>query len=176
MRYNGIEFDAIVATPGVGKSHLCDKYPDKFVDVDELRLRCKYFVPDNITREELEKTKWNRPFKRRLGNYYEEMYKKLDKMVAQGKILICAPHDEAINYLLERYIKFCFIFPKDDMKDEVIRRCKNRGNNEEILQENMKSFEIFQKQNKKENKSALHYQYGKDEYLEDILKKFGCNF
>ena len=62
------------------------------------------------------------------------------------------------------------------MKDEVIRRCKNRGNSEEILKENMKSFEIFQKQNKKENNSALQYQYVKDEYLEDIFKKFGCDF
>ena len=40
----------------------------------------------------------------------------------------------------------------------------------------MKNFEIFQKENKQENKSVLHYQFGKDEYLEDILKKFGCDF
>ena len=57
MKYKGVEFEAIVATPGCGKSFLCDKYPEKYVDVDELRLRCKYFVPENITRNELEKTR-----------------------------------------------------------------------------------------------------------------------
>ena len=176
MRYNGIEFDAIVATPGAGKSHLCDKYPDIFVDVDELRLRCKYYVPDGITRKELEKTKWNRPFKRRENNFIEEMYIRLDELVEKGKVLICAPHDEAANYLIDRKIRFCFVFPKDDMKDEILLRLKNRGNSKEILQENMKNFEIFQKENKQENKSVLHYQFGKDEYLEDILKKFGCDF
>ena len=28
MKYNNIEFEAIVATPGCGKSYLCDKYPN----------------------------------------------------------------------------------------------------------------------------------------------------
>ena len=35
MEYNGKFFDAIVATPSCGKSYLCDKYPNLFVDVDE---------------------------------------------------------------------------------------------------------------------------------------------
>lgn len=176
MKYKNIEFDAIVATPGVGKSHLCDKYPNTFVDVDEVRLRSKYFVPDNITRKELEQTKWNRPFAIRSVDYVKEMYQQLDNYVEQGKILVCAPHPESIKYLVERKIKFCFIFPKDDMKDEIVRRCKMRGNSAEILMENMNNFEIFQAENKKENKSVVHYIYSKNEYLEDILKKFGCKF
>ena len=64
MKYNNIEFEAIVATPGCGKSYLCDKYPHLIVDVDEVRLKCKYFVPENITREQLEATKGERTFKK----------------------------------------------------------------------------------------------------------------
>ena len=50
MKYNGIDFEAIMATPACGKSYLCDKYPDLFVDADELRLKLKYKVPEQLTR------------------------------------------------------------------------------------------------------------------------------
>lgn len=176
MKYKNVEFDAIVATPGVGKSHLCDKYPERFVDVDEEILGCKYFVPQNITRQQLEQTKWNRPFKIRSQDYTSELYEKLDRYLEQGKILVGSPTDEFTQYLTKRKIKFCFIFPNDNIKDEVIRRLKIRGNSDEILQENMKNFETFQLQNKQEKNSVIHYLYTKDEYLEDILKKFGCKF
>ena len=45
----------------------------KFVDVDELRLKLKYFVPKDITREKLEKTKGERPFEKRAKFYYYEL-------------------------------------------------------------------------------------------------------
>ena len=79
MKYNEIEFSAIVATPGCGKSYLCDKYPDLFVDVDEVRLKCKYFVPEDITRQELEETKGNRKFKRRADDveYVKDLHRKV---------------------------------------------------------------------------------------------------
>ena len=51
MEFNGKSFEAIIATPGCGKTFLCEKYPNKFVDVDEERLKLKYVIPKNITRE-----------------------------------------------------------------------------------------------------------------------------
>jgi len=178
MKYNGIEFDAIVATPGCGKSYLCDKYPELFVDVDEERLRCKYYVPDNITRDELEATKGNRPFKRRADydDYVVALYEKLDKFVEKGKTLIAAPHREAISYLVNRNIKFCFVYPDDDLKEEIKRRMEVRGNSMEVIQENYDDFERYLVSNKNENKSVVHYHFSKDEYLEDILLKFGFKF
>ena len=56
------KFDAIVETPCCGKSYLYDKYPNLFFDVDELRLRIKYHIPQNITRKELEESKGNKSF------------------------------------------------------------------------------------------------------------------
>ena len=50
MEYKGIEFSAIIATPGCGKSYLADRY-DFIVDADEERLKMKYDVPQHITRE-----------------------------------------------------------------------------------------------------------------------------
>ena len=178
MEYNGIKFDAIVATPGCGKSYLCDKYPDKFVDVDEVRLRCKYVVPENITRAELEKTKGDRPFERRAHHdeYVKDLHNKLDEFVKQGKTLILAPHPEAIDYLVKNNIKFAFVFQGKDMKYELMERMRRRGNSEELVKQNADMFDKFYEMNKNENKSVIHYEFGKDEFLEDIIKKFGYMF
>ena len=178
MKYKGKDFDAIVATPGCGKSYLCDKYPNKFVDVDEVRLRCKYIVPENITRAELEKTKGNRPFERRAhhNEYVKDLYKKLDEFVKQGKTLIAAPHPEAIDYLVLNNIKFAFVFQGKDMKCEQMERMKRRGNSDELIKQNAEMFDKFYEMNVKENKSVIHYEFGKDEFLENIIKKFDYKF
>lgn len=175
MEYNGKVFDAIVATPSCGKSYLCDKYPNLFVDVDEERLRCKYVIPDNITRQELESTKGMRNFPRRFhgDERIKELYKRLDVYVKQGKTLILAPHDDCIQYLIDNNIKFCFVYPKITMKQEIINRMTKRNNPQETINQNADMFETFYHNNSKENKSVVHYQFDKDEYLEDIIfKKF----
>lgn len=177
MEYKGKKFDAIVATPACGKSYLCDKYPDKFVDVDEVRLRCKYVVPEDITRAELERTKGNRTFKKRKdGDYWQKMYEKLDEHVKVGKILIVAPHPESVDYLVKNNIKFAFVYQSKDMKTEMERRMRKRGNSEDLIKEFSDLFDYYYKKNSTENQSVVHYEIGPDEYLEDVLKKFDCKF
>ncbi|MGN1222171.1 MAG: hypothetical protein ACI4TT_02955 [Christensenellales bacterium] len=178
MKYKGIEFDAIVATPCCGKSYLCDKYPDKFVDVDEVRLRCKYNVPENITRRELEETKGERTFTRKADHkqYITDMEKILDKSVAEGKTLIAAPHPEAIDYLVKNNIKFAFVYQNQYMKEEIKKRMIARGNPPKTIKENIDMFDILYRKNINENKSVIHYEFGKDEHLEDIIKIFEYKF
>ena len=177
MEYKGIKFDAIVATPGCGKSYLCDRY-DNFVDVDEVRLRCKYVVPGNITREELERTKGNRTFERRASydEYVKDMEQKLDEYVSKGKILICAPHPEVVEYLVKRNVRFAFVYQSKDMKEVLVERMKQRGNSEKIIQDIADNFDFYYNKNVNENDSVVHYEFGKDEFLIDIIKKFGYKF
>lgn len=178
MKYNNIEFDAIVATPGCGKSYLCDKYPDRFIDVDEVRLRCKYIVPENITRKELEASKGEREFPRKANhiNYIKDLYNKLDEYLVENKILIAAPHPEVIDYFVDKGIRFAFVFQDKSMKEEIRRRLTERGNPQSTIDKNVNNFEYFYKMNCRENKSVVHYKFKKDEYLEDIIKKFGYKF
>jgi len=178
MIYNNVEFDAIVATPGCGKSFLCDKYPNTFVDVDEERLKCKYIVPENITRTELEASKGCRTFQRRASHddYINNLYIKLDQFIKEGKTLIAAPHPEAIDYLVSRNISFCFVYPSLNSKEEIIARLKKRGNPQITINSNAEMFESFYESNKKENKSAIHYEFTSNEYLEEIIKKFKFKF
>lgn len=175
MKYKGVEFEAIVATPGCGKSFLCDKYPEKYVDVDELRLRCKYFVPENITRNELEKTKGSREFPKREGGkdaYLKLLKQEFEKEWKAGKILICAPHPEVISLLKEFDIKYCFVYQSLAIKEEIKQRMIDRGNPNEFVNENYDLVESFHKQNIEEKNSAVKYEFGHGEFLEDILKKF----
>lgn len=178
MSWNGVEFEAIIATPGCGKSYLCDKFSERFVDVDEVRLRLKYFVPENITREELERTKGERPFKKRLhtAETFKAIVPVLDKYRHEGKILISAPHSEIFDYFQSRGIKTCFVFPDKDMRETVKNRFVERENPESFIKENDDMFDEFWISNNKETRVACKYAFGKDEYLEDILKKFGLKF
>lgn len=178
MEYKGIKFEAIVATPGCGKSYLCDKYPDKFVDVDEVRLKCKYIVPEDITRDELERIKRERPFARRADyeEYVSHMEKLLDQYVQEGKILIAAPHPEAVEYLKKRGLKFAFVYQAEDMKYEIKRRMIVCGNPANVVKEMTDQFNFFLNKNKNESDSVVKYKFSKNEYLEEIVKKFGYEF
>lgn len=176
MEYKGITFGAIVATPGAGKSYLCDKYPEKFADADEVRLRIKYFVPDGITRAELEDTKGERTFARRFSGseYISALNEKLDKEVSLGKILICSPHPELIDYLKSRGIKFCLVYQAKDMREELKKRMEQRGNRPKVVKENYDLFDDYYIKNTTETDSAVRYEFTKNEYLEDIIiKHFG---
>ena len=179
MEYNGVKFDAIVSTPGSGKSYMCDKYPNIFVDIDEERLRCKYVVPDNITRAELEKTKGSRDFQRRAKReeYIQMLYEKLDKYRAEGKVMIAAPHPEAIDYLISRNIPYCFVYPNKYMKEELNQRFLSRNNPADFVKENNDMFDEWLVSNRQDTRPVVHYEFGKGEFLENIMRdKFGFVF
>ena len=172
MKINGVEFDAIVAVPAVGKSYVCDNYQN-FIDVDEERLRTKYFVPEGTTRAELEATKGNRIWQIR-PNYKENFEKHMQALLKTGQIFIAAPHTEAIEFFVKNNIKFCFVYASYECKNELIQRQKQRGNSQEFIEENSKAFDEFYDQNRQENKSVLHYELKPGEYLLDVLRKAGA--
>ena len=178
MKYKKITFEAIMATPSCGKSYLCDKYPNLFVDADELRLKLKYEIPENLSRQEMESSKGERPFPRRLhgDKLNEEVFKKLDELRQKGITIIAAPHPEMFEYFKSRNIAFCFVYPNKNMKEEIKRRMVERNNPESTINSNYENFEVFYESNTKDTIAAVHYEFGENEYLEDIMKKFGYNF
>ena len=169
MEYKGIKFDAVIATPGCGKSYLSDNYPTLFADMDEIRLKCKYEVPGNVTRDELESTKGDRDFKRKKYTY-EDIYKEYDKCIEKGMILIAAPHPESFDYFESRNIKFCFVYPDINARDELKKRFEARNNPISFIKENDDLFDEFYVSNRKDTRAAIHYEFSGDEYLSDILK------
>ena len=171
MQYKGIKFEAIMATPGAGKSYLCDRHYI-FIDADEIRLRCKYIVPENISREELEKTKGKRIFPLKDGDICAEIEKILDNARNQGKILITSPHQCFFNYFEARGIPFCFVYHGKDTRFDLVERFKKRGNTKSVIAEfaGEKTFKYFYNKNIKENRPAVKYEFSSGEYLADIIR------
>ena len=174
LMYKNKKFRAIVATPGIGKSYLCDRY-NELVDIDELRLFCKYYIPDNITREELEKTKSRRPYDKR-KNFKELFEKELDKVIESDKILICAPHKEIKEILVKKHIPYAFVYPSLNMKEEIKNRMVLRGNLSDVVKENDDLFYTFYHENKLEPFAIVKYRLKRGEFLEDVLVKMGLDF
>lgn len=172
MILNGIKFSAIVASPGIGKSYLCDNYKN-FADLDEVRLRCRYFVPENITREELESTKGNRSFNKR-PNFKELLSKTLNDLLLSDVTLIASPHPELIDFLIINNIKYCFVYPSISTKPEMIKRWKERGNTEEFIETNSKNIDIWYEQNIADTRPAVHYEIKTNEFLADVVAKAGA--
>lgn len=175
MKYNGIDFEAIMATPACGKSFLCDKYPQFFVDADELKLKLKYRVPKDLSREELESTKGERLFEKQYhgDKLNEKIFEELDKCRSEGKTIISSAHPIFREYFISRNIKYCFVYPNKTMQEEIARRMRLRGNPESTVTENYENFYELYLSDIQENSSALHYEFGQKEFLEDIIKKFG---
>ena len=171
MKLNGIEFDCFVASPGIGKSYLADNYIN-FVDLDEIRLRCKYFVPENISRQELELTKGNRTFEKR-PNFKQLLTESLQNLIHSNSILLAAPHDEIIKILLQNNLKYCFVYPSMECKQQIINRWKERGNTEEFIKENSDCFDKWYQQNILDTRPAVHYILQQNEFLLDVVKKAG---
>ena len=174
MEYNGIHFDAVIATPGCGKSYIADRDP-RFVDVDEVRLRSKYIVPEGVTRQELEETKGERTWPR-VKDYRPIFEQKLDKYLEQGKILVAAPHPESFDYLDSRGIKYCFVYPDKDARAALKQRFESRNNPESFIRENDEAFDDFLISNRQNKRAVVHYEFSGDEYLTDILQRFGVKF
>ena len=174
MELKGKKFVAVVATPSCGKSYLSDNY-EEFADVDEIRLYSRYYIPNDVTREELESTKGNRQYPKR-ENWREIFEKNLNIALKDGKILICSPHPEIKEFLIRNKLPYLFVFPKDNMRNEMKRRMINRGNTEQFVNKNYDLFYTYLRQNKNEAFAVVKYKLKKNEYLTDVLKLAGLDF
>lgn len=173
MKYNGIEFDAIVTTPACGKTYLTSKYPDMFVDVDDLRMRLKYYVPEGISYSELESTKTKRTFEKRLSGEEldKELNRQIDVFLKEGKIMLFAPNLSDI--LVKKGIKYALVYPDDSAKEDLVSRLIARGNPQSMVDETIEKFDYFNRLNESEEFASVKYRFKNGEYLEDIVKKFG---
>ena len=174
MEYKGIKFDAIIATPGAGKTFLCEKYPNMFTDADKIKLGLKYEVPTDITTKELEITKGERTFKKRADYDFGKVSNLLDKHIKAGKIIIAPPNPEFWEYFGNRNIPVCLVYPAGNTRKELAKRLRARGNPKKTVQEfaGEKEFGFFTRYNTQDKRPAVKYEFTSNEFLEDIVKNF----
>lgn len=99
-------------------------------------------------------------------NYFKAILEAQEKY----KIVLTSMHWNLLNFFESNNIEYYLAFPSLDSEKVLEKRCYDRGNNKifiDKLKNNLK--EWYYKINNYNPKKILHI--GKNEYLEDVLKK-----
>ena len=123
----------------------------------------KYIIDDELKKlnpEEGKGLKSRKLNKEIPNNYYNEIMKDLEAY----EIVLISMHNEIINLLEENNINYYVVYPEENMIEEILERCKNRGNNEGFLN-GVK--DAYYRLYPRKRKNVIWMKKG--EYLEDIL-------
>lgn len=113
----------------IGKTTVSKKY-DNVIDLESSSF--KYIIDDELKklnpeeRKGLKSRKLNKEFP---DNYYNEIMKDLEIY----DIVFISMHNEIINLLEENNINYYVVYPEENMIEEILERCKNRGNKDDFL-------------------------------------------
>ena len=113
----------------IGKSTLAKKYSN-VIDLESSNY--EYLMTEEMKGIPTEKRKG---LKNRIKNsewplnYYNEIISNLKK----NNIVLFANKTEVVQLLNENNVDYYIVWPEENMLDEIIDRCKKRGNNEEFV-------------------------------------------
>ena len=144
----------------IGKTTVSKKY-DNVIDLESSSF--KYIIDDELKklnpeeRKGLKSRKLNKEFP---DNYYNEIMKDLEIY----DIVFISMHNEIINLLEENNINYYVVYPEENMIEEILERCKNRGNKDDFLK-GVK--DAYYRLYPSKCKNIIWMKRG--EYLEDIL-------
>ena len=113
----------------IGKTTVSKKY-NNVMDLESSSF--KYIIDDELKklnpeeRKGLKSRKLNKEFP---NNYYNEIMKDLEVY----DIVFISMHNEIIDLLEENNINYYVVYPEENMIEEILERCKNRGNKNDFL-------------------------------------------
>jgi hypothetical protein len=114
----------ISAFPGCGKSYLYNKikesYPNSIIDSDSSNFSWIKDEKGNNTK------KRNPDFPNNYINHIKEH-------IGKTNIILVSSHDVVRKALKDAGLKFILVYPDKDMKEEFIRRYKERGDSENFI-------------------------------------------
>ena len=148
----------------IGKTTLARKY-ENVIDLESSDYQ--YLLDDNLKEFSKEERKGRKDRVKNPEypmNYINEMI----SLKNQGKIVLFACKKEIILKLDEKKEKYYIIYPKKEMLDEIVERCKNRGNNDDFINNINNAYERDYPQ-KSENTIWIE----NNQYLEEVLIKRG---
>ena len=146
----------------IGKTTVAKKY-NNILDLESSNF--KYIIDDKLKsmseeeRKGLQTRKLNKKFPE---NYYNAIIDNLYK----NNIVLISMHKEILDKLKQNKIDYIVDYPKEDMLEEIIKRCEKRGNNKEFIS-GIKNAYYGLYPSKDDNILWLN----KGEYLEQILKR-----
>ncbi|MBO5348280.1 MAG: hypothetical protein J6A89_00430 [Clostridia bacterium] len=156
---NGI---IIAGFKAIGKSTLAKKY-ENVVDLDSANY--KYIIDSQMANIPEEQRKG---LKTRIKNpdYPLNYYNAIIENCKNGKIVLIAGKKEMIDLLEKNNNEYYTVWPERKMLDEIIERCKKRGNNDDFVSNITNA---YNRDYPSSDKNVIWMKQG--EYLEDVLNK-----
>ncbi len=146
----------------IGKTTLSKKY-NNILDLESSSF--KYIIDDELKRLDIEERKGLKT--RKINpDYPNNYYQAIAQNIKLYDIVLISMHNEIIKKLEENNIEYLVVYPKEDMLDEIIERCKERGNKEEFISGVKDAYYRLYP-----SKNSRVLWLSKGEYREDILKK-----
>ncbi len=98
------------------------------------------------------------------NNYFNALNEVKDKY---DYILIS--DDICNNFLIENNYEYWWIYPNRELKEEYIKRCKDRGNNEEFIYWYSKLWEEWIDACINDKHASKHIELKSNQFIEDVL-------
>lgn len=122
----------ISAFPACGKSYMCKHYNNKpysMIDSDSSKFSWIY--------ENGVKTNKRNP------NFIPDYIKHIKENIGKVDVIFVSSHSEVRKALRENNLKYFIVYPSLDMKDEMLKRMKERGNDESFIKFQQDNYEKF---------------------------------
>lgn len=149
----------VYAFTATGKSTLGKKYKN-VIDMESTLYK---YLGNFEEKESLKSTKreLNKDWP---NNYFEALKEVKDKY---DYILIS---DEICDEFLKEFgYEYWWVFPNENLKDEYLKRCKERGNNDEFIYWYSKLWNEWISKCKNDKNASKHIELKQGEFLEDVL-------
>lgn len=156
-----------MCSSGCGKTYLA-LHSDKYVDLDLVKIRCKYVIDEKISNIELETIKGQHHFKRR-EDYPQNYFKIITDFLKTDKKLLIIPGQLEIDFCRQNNIDYCLVFPDKNCEIEYRKRLIERGNSITFATEVAKRIPEFYKENNSDEFAKAKIILKKGQYLSDIL-------
>jgi len=148
----------------IGKTTLAKKYKN-VIDLESSNF--EYIIDEELQKIPVEQRKG---LKNRIKNpdYPLNYYTELIDNMKKNKITLFACKPEIVDLLNQNEIDYYIVYPEEDMLEEIIHRCKTRGNNEKFVS---RVTEVYYSDLPKNKDKVIWLKKG--QYLEDVLLKKG---
>ena len=148
----------IYAFTATGKTTLEKKYKN-VIDMESTKY--KYLDSNNNETTKSTLRKINKDWPNNYFNALDEVKNKYDYILIS---------DEICNeYLHKNNYEYWWIYPNKNLKIEYLKRCKNRGNNQEFINWYSKLWDEWINDCINDTKATRHIELKSKQYLEDVL-------
>ena len=126
----------ISAFPACGKSYMCKNFNGKpYTMLDSDSSKFSWIYDENGNKTDV-----------RNPNFIEDYINHIKENIGKVDVIFVSSHKEVRKALLDNNIDHSIILPGLEMKDEMLRRMKERGNDEKFIKFQSDHYEEFIKE------------------------------